>query len=215
MTTPQENLYGHKGKSIEYSMPMTCFTEIKLSDTHKHTERYGCLGFGFSREFVIKRSGGPVLYVPETEDDAIVANFSVLWDFLKQLRWMANARLADGRTLCDEDKLGELINAIGINIGFTKNMSECKSPRDFQYLDEAEWRIISTVRRVEERKINWFGLENTPPAKIPFKPCDLKVLILPDNKTRQQVLSNKNILEWFGEPPNLPIIATVDECLHF
>jgi len=34
----------------------TCFTEIKLSATNKHTQAYGCLGFGFERSFVIDNS---------------------------------------------------------------------------------------------------------------------------------------------------------------
>ena len=29
--------------------PMTCFTEIKLSIIDRHTQLYGCLGFGFRR----------------------------------------------------------------------------------------------------------------------------------------------------------------------
>ncbi len=71
--------------------------------------------------------------------------------------------------------------------------------------------------------IHWTGEERKllltevkpPDAKIPFKPSDLKVLILPDNKTRQQVMSDQNFLEWFGEPPDFPIIVTVEECSHF
>ncbi len=48
--------------------PATCFTEIRLSRTHSHAERYGFLGFGFSREFALKRFGAPVLYVPGSQE---------------------------------------------------------------------------------------------------------------------------------------------------
>ena len=60
-----------------------------------------------------------------------------------------------------------------------------------------------------------------PKAKIEFDPCDLKILILPDDKTRQQVLNPKDavgkyILDWLLEShTGLPVIATVKECLQF
>ena len=212
MTTPQEKICGYKGRSIEYSMPITCFTEIKLSDTHEHTKRYGCLGFGFNRKFVIERCGMPVQYVSGTEDDAVVANLSVLWDFLRQLQTMCNWQFKNGGTLCDEGELDTLIEGVKVNISFIKNMFE--PPHEFQYLDEAEWRIVFTDRKFCEGKLRATGKDN-PKFKIPFKPCDLKILILPDDETRQQVLLNRDILDWFGKPPDFPIIATVEECSHF
>ncbi len=204
MTASKEEVDGYKITPFGYAVPMTCFTEIKLSATHRHTERYGCLGFGFSRDFVIERCGLPVQYV-SGEDDPIVGNFSALWDLLKR----PNVR---EQLSCEE--FGLAMNGIIINIGFIKNMSECKFPQDFKYLDEAEWRIIHTYRREKEGKLIDTG-GNMPFYKIPFKPCDLKVLILPDAQTRQQALSDLDILKWFGEPPDFPIIATVEECSHF
>jgi hypothetical protein len=41
-----------------------CFTEIRLSHAQKHAARYGKLGIGFSRDFILNRGGRPVIYIP-------------------------------------------------------------------------------------------------------------------------------------------------------
>jgi len=79
MSESEEEFLGEKGvpQKFGFSAPMTCFTEIKLSLTREHTERYGCLGFGFSRAFVLKRGGMPVFYVDfPTEDGGILRHFA-------------------------------------------------------------------------------------------------------------------------------------------
>lgn len=63
MTKPDEKIYGNKNVYIEYSAPMTCFTEIRLSQAKLHAQRYGLLGVGVTRRFVLDRLGGPVHYV--------------------------------------------------------------------------------------------------------------------------------------------------------
>jgi hypothetical protein len=39
--------------------PYTCFTEAKREESRKHMEHYGYLGFGFSREFILRYYGAP------------------------------------------------------------------------------------------------------------------------------------------------------------
>jgi hypothetical protein len=64
MTVPSETLVGHAGASaparIQYHTPMTCFTELRLSQSQPHHIRYGLLGLVVDRMFVLQRSGGPV-----------------------------------------------------------------------------------------------------------------------------------------------------------
>ena len=47
------------------------------------------------------------------------------------------------------------------------------------------------------------------------EPADLKVLVFPDDPTRAMALEDEVIMGWFGDPPDLPIMATVEECLSF
>ena len=41
-----------------------CFTEIRLSQAQTHAERYGKLGIGFTRDFIMNKGGRPVIYIP-------------------------------------------------------------------------------------------------------------------------------------------------------
>jgi hypothetical protein len=43
--------------------PRTCFTELKLSESRKHAFKFGRLGIGFKRLFVVMRGGQPVNYL--------------------------------------------------------------------------------------------------------------------------------------------------------
>ena len=43
-----------------------CFTEVRLSQAKVHAKRYGKLGIGFSRDFILNKDGRPVIYIPHT-----------------------------------------------------------------------------------------------------------------------------------------------------
>jgi hypothetical protein len=43
--------------------PRACFTELKLSESRKHAFKFGRLGIGFKRLFVVGRGGHPVHYL--------------------------------------------------------------------------------------------------------------------------------------------------------
>src|SRR5687768_11161370 len=54
-----------------------CFTEVRLSQAERHSERYGKLGLGFTRDFIANKGGRPVFYNPwEAKSDWVEQN---LW----------------------------------------------------------------------------------------------------------------------------------------
>lgn len=62
----ESNWFG--GTELKLPIDNLCFTELKLSDTadesnKNHCDRYGYLGIGLSRKFVMKNFGNPVFYV--------------------------------------------------------------------------------------------------------------------------------------------------------
>lgn len=86
---------------------------------------------------------------------------------------------------------------------------------DYKFLDELEWRIVYTDRAFNEGKIVKTNLSE-PKYKIPFTQDELKILILPDDYTRRNALNDSYIRDWlFEDPAELPIIATISECLQF
>jgi len=210
-----ESTGGHDETLLTYgTLPMTCFTEIRLSDVYKHTKLYSCLGFGFNRKFVIERSGSPVQYVPGSddysgsEDSDIIGNIMKLTD---KIRYM-NPRYPENKSRLTPEQFNEIKYALYFNSSFMKKMS--RTPNDYQYLDEAEWRIVYTKRRKDEGKLKATGMYN-PQFKIPFKPKELKILIFPDPEVRKKSLTDSVILNWLGEPYKFPIMVTIEECLQF
>lgn len=243
------------GHYLKFFWPATCFTEIKLSNTLNHTRLYGCLGFGFSREFVISRYGAPVQYVPGVKEadagalDNISPNLFKLFAVLKFFRdktlelqsldfphgvykeienchfieFIENSDLEQFLKAHDYERdakypqqiFAYLTASVMACAIFVKRMSDYTSFREFHFLDEAEWRIPYTDSMLNEGKLRKTNVIK-PRYKIPFKAGELKIIILPDDETRKQALECQHILDWLlKDSTNLPIIVTVEECLHF
>ncbi|MDA1190072.1 MAG: abortive infection system antitoxin AbiGi family protein [Candidatus Poribacteria bacterium] len=87
MTWTTESLHGQRNATIQnIVMPATCFTELPLTSARGHTTRYGCMGFGFTRRFVMERRGNPVLYVAgKPSYDVIIQNIRGAMDMFEAL----------------------------------------------------------------------------------------------------------------------------------
>jgi len=191
---------------ISFSWPATCFTETKLPDIERHIEYYGLLGFGFTREFVMKRYGGPVLYVAGIKE-------------LSKSKGMRSITSRHFHNLFDGIS-GKLLNSVITCAIFVKTMSDedCKYP--YQRLDEAEWRIpwptnfpnVDPPMVDVNRPLPLDTIRKNPAALIPFYPRDLRILILPDECTRKMVYDDQEIMDRFGK--ERPCIKTVEECLN-
>jgi len=155
---------------LSYSWPVTCFTEIKPRDSELHTRHYGCLGFAFTRKFVMERYGAPMLYVAgKTERKDEGAKDFISEHFVKLLRILRflNIRTA-GQNSPGHAKFREFIQLVGLGqflkkesldnrsaerifeilsssviscAIFVKMMSDEDCEYAYQRLDEAEWRI--------------------------------------------------------------------------
>lgn len=205
MTTPTENLGGGNSVNISYLTHMTCFTEVKLSNSNQHAKQYGLLGVAVDRAFVLDRWGSPVHYVRNHQYESIVANFDALYKYLENV-----IKKKEG----EEEK--EAINKkfqLQHLFTFLKSMSE-HNQDDFKYLNEHEWRIVHTFQMVEKNNI--IKCSTPPPKyKIPLLINDLKLLIFPDEITRQLAIENEKLKNLFSKHNNYPPMLTLDECEQF
>jgi len=55
--------FGTGAQSLKICQPIVCFTEWALEESIPHVSRYGRLGFGFTKKFVLECGGQPVTYV--------------------------------------------------------------------------------------------------------------------------------------------------------
>ena len=76
------NAVGDPGVVLTFSNPMTCFTEVRLTQSVEHTRKYGLLGLGFSREFLLARDGLPVIYLRNGQRDFYTSLLYQIWDYL-------------------------------------------------------------------------------------------------------------------------------------
>jgi hypothetical protein len=186
---------GSAGISVWYETPMTCFTEVRLSQAELHSQRYGLLGIGVERKFVLDRRGGPVHYVRNSPREAVVGNAYAVGLYCRQLAAREWAYLKQ-------------------NIGFMKPMSN-RGSDDFAYLDEHEWRIIHTPEIETEKLIHATGLEK-PKYRIPVQPGDVRLIVFPDAATRYLAFDDAEIQKFFqGWRRKLPVWLTIDECMDF
>ncbi len=151
--------------------------------------------------------GAPVHYVTGDRRDKVTLDLAWVANQLSILRDTGGARPVPengARTL-----FGEMYDRLKSVACLLKPMSD--SPDDYRNLDESEWRILYYPN--EQERIRFLGDDSIPPAKITFEPADLEIIVFPNNETRTMALSS--IMGWFGEPPDLPIMVTVAECLNF
>lgn len=196
MTKPNERIEGRNGAWIEYQAPMTCFTEVRLSQALSHAKRYGLLGIGVSRRFVLDRFGGPVHYVRNHKDECVIANVQELLNVLQEL----------GRP--------KLLEYFAVNSSFIKNMSD-PNKDNFTYLNEQEWRIVHTHPQEKARNLVPTGVPQ-PPYRIPVRSGDVRIVVFPDDQTRTKARSDPRLNAWFQDPSTSnAILLTLQECGHF
>jgi hypothetical protein len=110
----------NKNKFPKPEVARLCFTELKISDSLLHANKFGPLGIGFKRFFVINRMGSPVYYVPDTGGTGIHPFFPPFSDFYNPK---------------DPHEF----------FSFFKNMSQARNPQgyiEYDLYEESEWRII-------------------------------------------------------------------------
>lgn len=108
-------------KKEKIKMPVvarTCFTELKLSETWIHAQKFGRLGIGFKRMFVFNRMGFPMIYFRPEKDNWLLSPFLSSCSGMETKEFWA----------C-----------------FLKSMDEKLIPGQllqYKQFDESEWRII-------------------------------------------------------------------------
>ena len=189
--TSEAVIRGYKIKNII----RLCFTEIRLSQAETHARRYGKLGIGFTREFIMDKGGRPVIYIP--------------------FKGKADGRLLEDsiRNVYERSKDYAEINKSSKRImAHVKRMSNGRDEdsEDYEdYYEEMEWRLV--YHKNNSTHFTKDEAENV--RRLKFEVSDIKVIIFPDENTKQQSLSDKFIRDYFSE--HLPIMATLEDCRNF
>lgn len=184
-----ERIYDPNGGSIDSEVPKTCFTEIKLSQAEQHAKRYGQLGIGVDREFVISRYGNPVFYVTNGDYANLCACAIKVYGYLEQSN--------------------EIKRDLKVILAYFKKMGE-KNSDNLQYYDESEWRITHLPQLEESGALIPKDRKNYI-YRIKLSKKDIKTIVFPDKRTKTLALNNQNIIENIDNP----ICVTINDCINF
>jgi hypothetical protein len=168
-----------------------CFTEIRLSQVETHAKRYGNLGIGFSRDFIMNKGGRPVIYIPfEPKEDGSLLEVSI----------------KNAYNNSKENK--ELRESMKWIISHIKRMSNEKG-KDY-YFEEMEWRLVydESPNNRHFKKDKAEGI-----YRLNISASDIKVIIFPDEDTMQMSLKNDTIIRCLSV--HMPIMAILEDCRNF
>lgn len=185
-----ERIYDPNREWIQGSISRTCFTEIKLSMASKHAKQYGHLGIGVTREFIMDRCGNPVFYVSSGDKANIVACTRKVNDYLSK---------NDSQTLKE----------FQIIVAYLKKMGEHNS-NDLIYYDELEWRITH-LTQLEEQGLITVQDSAKDIFRIKLKKRDVKIIVFPDDKTKDLAMHNSEIKNHIENP----IFVKMNDCENF
>lgn len=171
-------------------MVRLCFTEIRLSQAEAHAERYGKLGIGFARDFIMKKGGRPVIYIPHKTDP----NGRLLEDCIRKIH--------------DHPKHDEDIRRWAKSImAHVKRMS-CGNGDEF--FEELEWRLVydESDTNPHFRKVGGKGI-----YRMPYQARDVQIVVFPDENVRQMAFKDARIRAFFSN--GMPSTVTVSDCPDF
>lgn len=221
-----------KGK--EYRRPShcrTCFTELKLSIIRGHAKRYGRLGIGFKRPFLLNRFGRPMVYyhhkyydwfeprMMEPPNEAFSEYFSC---FLKPMSHKTNDTTmrytyydeSEWRIIYSED-IASRLKKRGHQKIESLFVPEDKFSSDFQEAISSAQKKPSALIPVNDA---WFTVIIYPSLAVKVasqSDSELRELIetIKPNRSMQNLYDKKNPA-WL-EPHSKPVEIELDACRNF
>jgi hypothetical protein len=204
-------------QSYQLRRPITCFTEWSLGDSLPHTTRYGRLGFGFSKRWVIERGGQPVTYFRHSRQSlflrlifklvkaarrpqlhealsgpdhaALEQGVDYLLHFAKSIR---NAPPKVSRPAKRRGGLRPLrvpVRRPVERVVREPNRFARQFGRALDFVEEREWRIVH-----DPDNPAFVTGPGSPPFYLRYEPGEeLFTLVLPDNKTVSRVLRDSRL----------------------
>jgi hypothetical protein len=164
-----------------------CFTEIRLSQSQTHAERYGKLGIVFARDFIMNKGGRSVIYIPYEADKCL------LEDSIRDLHKKS-------------EKIQEICRSVKYIMTYVKRMSD---GRGEDYYEEMEWRLVQD----ESNNVPFTSGEKRKIWRLKFNADDVKVIIFPDEETKKMAVADTIMKDFFSK--HTPIMATLKDCDNF
>lgn len=143
---------------------------------------------------MIERDGAPVFYLRNGKRDLYSNIICQIWEHLPK-----------------DAQPGLGFKILG---GLCKGMSNPDTD-DYEFLHEAEWRIVHNDQLNEKQLVTWKGLEETPIAYLPFSQMDLKLIIVPDEEVRRLLYESAAVQAWLSKERDRPVVLSYEKLFEY
>ncbi|MFA6569771.1 MAG: abortive infection system antitoxin AbiGi family protein [Bacteroidota bacterium] len=191
MMPNKEKIMGYGGCINKTFQFCTCFTDLGVNNSAEHIKKYGLMGIGISREFILERDGRPVWYFLNDPTDIHAETVNKLFNYINSEK--------NGN-----DELTELYNRMSMLFDYAKPMGDNFSIFD-NYYEEREWRVVWNSH-IKNDKFHPTGID-TPKFLMPFKKEHLKLIIFPDVETKNMFYSDTFFQEIIDKGYNPSLIS--------
>jgi hypothetical protein len=184
---------------VEAKHPMLCFSEWGVSESSAHSGRYGFMGLGFTRRFIMKQGGRPVVYVDNSKSDPF------------RIAMLGLIRAAKASTHLD----AKVLEQVEIVSSYFKAYHFKRTPERPEAPGEPKKSRVANNSRTpaEDRhlRIDFGGLlanledrewrvlaKNSDPEKeifMGFSPGDLAMIVFPDHQTLSLAMRSSEIMK--------------------
>ena len=235
LNPPRVNDVLGKNEQFKVTLPICCFTETSLDEIHEHSSRYGRMGLGFPKKFVLDNGGRPVNYIKDHSSDPTLKSWEKLQEILEQ------PKIREAMTTHEEEEFDVHFKFV---THFLKRIQQPRSPttrratgrkkkvakpkasklpkRAFgaplHYLEEREWRIVcqqdSKPKRPKRAVVNSHAeMDGGPACFLPYTPGkDLFTVVFPDTHTMAKAMSDPEVHKALLSPggPHISLL-TIDD----
>lgn len=166
------------------AIPMKCFCDIPLSQIYQHTNKYGKFAIGLSKEWAQKAGITPVIYIHEK---------SPILNIL-----LSGSSTSGFPTFCNNNQIIKYLKPYSGSIKIKKKTHENR------FYDEREWRYVPDGFSLVDEAV-FKSTEKTLQKKlmrnpIPFKPEDIRYIIVQEEKNREKVIEDIKKSKFFTTP---------------
>jgi hypothetical protein len=183
---------------VEAIHPMLCFSEWGVSESAAHSGRYGFMGLGFTRRFVMKQGGRPVVYVDNSKKDP----------FRMAILGLMRAAKAASEKDANLKKQIEIVSSHFKAYHFKREPDKKKTSSESKKREVSE--TTAKLAKDSHLKINFGGLlanledrewrvlgksaDTQEDTYLGFSPGDLAMIVFPDHQTLSLAMRNSTIM---------------------
>jgi Putative abortive phage resistance protein AbiGi, antitoxin len=190
--------------------PMLCFSEWGVAESRSHSGRYGLMGLGFTRKFVMNAGGRPVVYIPNKRSDPFRRSL------IDIIRFIRNNPHAEKKLLSHVDFVSSYLKSYHFKRTTAKSAEKfgkvkrsLKTKSSTSQKNHLSLDFGGILANLEDRE--WRVLLNTPKAQsdhLAFQAGELAMIVFPDHETLSLAMRNDVIMNWMSNP-DMPSVCMV------